>query len=317
MNAKSFGAALLLIVLLAGCAAAPQTVVDFAPTAAPDPAAPQANVDDEHGGLVGFVSDDSLNPIPDAEVILEGLGITTNTDGSGRFAFSLLNPAKVRVLASHPNFEIALQEVEILPGDVAEVRLQLVPLPSTEPYHVLHQGTGRIMCGISARPGLGVGVCQILTTAVGSASQEPRVDIRLSTQNFSHVITLVLETTWEPSQFGAGGLHVTWEHAQNWDAIGSGTERRIIFGQVNGHNPLQLILNQTQIAEFMDDPQPKRLCSLYGECTLMGIGYAHSATLGASSPADAGAYVDQPFTHFVTEFFVDSAPADYTAIIDT
>lgn len=316
MTTGRFALLIVAFVLLAGCAEAPAPGSEISAGRPPDPAAPQAHVDDAHGGLLGYVSDDSLNPIADVDVILDGLGLTTRTDASGRFAFSLLVPGTVRVLLSHPGFESGFRDVDIVAGSIAEIHADLVPLPSAAPYHVLHQGTGRIMCGISARPGLGVGVCQILTTAGGSSSEEPRVDIRLSAQNFSQVTMLVLETTWQPSQFGAGGLHVTWEHAQDWDAVGSGTERRIIFGMVNGHNPLQLILDQAQIAEFMSDPEPKKQCSLYGECTLMGIGYAHSATFGTASPADAGAYVDQPFTHFVTEFFVEPAPADYTAILD-
>ena len=317
MNRASWAAtAVVLALSFAGCAGAPGTVSSAGASMAPDPSAPQARVDDQHGGLVGFVGDDSLLPVAQAEVILEGLGLTTYTDDSGRFAFSLLAPGTVRILVTHPSYEPGFIEVDVTSGEVAEANLQMLPLPSTQPYHVLRQGSGRIMCGVSARPGTGVGVCQILTTAVGAGSEEPRVDIQLSAANVSQVVTLVLETTWQPSQFGAGGLHVTWEHAQDWNEIGSGPERRVIFGQVNGHNPLRLVLNSTQIAEFLQDAPPMQHCAYYGECIIMGIGYAHSATLGAASPADAGAYVDQPFTHYVTEFFVDPAPIEYTAILD-
>jgi hypothetical protein len=305
-----------LLALLPGCASPAAQIQGESVDDSSDPLAPQARVDAERGGLVGSVTDDSLLPIGNATVVVDGLGLVTSTDFAGRFAFSLLAPGPVRILVSHPAYEELWREVEIVAGEPAELQAVLVPLPSSLPYHTLREGNGRIMCSVAARPGLGVGVCAIAQTAAGGLGEEPRVDIELSATNFSTIRTLVLETQWQPAQLGAGGLHVTWEHAQDWNQLSSGPERRIILGQVNGDSPLHLRLEQTDMAPLFEDAAPMKYCAYFGPCTLSGIGYAHASTAGASSPADGGAYVDQPFRHFVSEFFVEPAPADYTAVVD-
>src|SRR5688500_3537126 len=110
-----------ILLVLAGCAGSSAD--------APSPSQEEIVVDDTTGGLQGLVTDDSLAPIPGAQVGLLERTERTVTDAEGRFQFSSLEPGRAKLAIQALGYTSYASSVEIVAGEIAEVNVQLTLLP--------------------------------------------------------------------------------------------------------------------------------------------------------------------------------------------
>lgn len=134
----SRSAALLAVVLLAGCAA----------QAGPegDPAA--AVLDDGAGtgtlvaGLLGVVVDAAIRPVPNDTVFLEGKDVSRTTSSDGSFSFLDLAPGAYLVKVDADPYLTQQVAVELVSGAIAQVRIVLEVDAARLPYNVTHKAEG-------------------------------------------------------------------------------------------------------------------------------------------------------------------------------
>lgn len=140
-------AALVLGVVLAGCAATPPA--DEADAAAAFDDLP-VTVSATTGAIVGIVVDERIVPVVGAEVRVTGVGFEreATTDDQGRFVFSDLAPGTYFLAVSSLLHEAAQTSVEVVAGvaDPAPVKVLLGRLFTQEPFTEQHKHDGFIQC---------------------------------------------------------------------------------------------------------------------------------------------------------------------------
>lgn len=139
----------LLFLGLSGCFGSP---LALDPSGAPssNPQVLAAKASDGTCGLEGLVTDESLEPISNALVVLENTPYSALTSPQGAFAFDYLPPKTYRV-STHPRgFDPAARSVTCEPDEVIEgILLQLNAIPNYNlKYHASHYARGKIGCGV-------------------------------------------------------------------------------------------------------------------------------------------------------------------------
>lgn len=121
--------ALLLTVVLAGCAAG---------GAEPDSVQPSLSVDPggDTGGIEGSVVDDSLTPVGAAQVaVTTSTGVFQALTGeTGGFMITGVPAGRHTLFAAALGYDSVAKSVEVIAGQVTTVSLSLSPLPVIEPY---------------------------------------------------------------------------------------------------------------------------------------------------------------------------------------
>lgn len=310
---RGLGTIVVVIFLaLAGCVSS-----ESASEAASAPVAPPAEIDDNSGGIEGTVTDDSILPLEGAEVALLDLDLSTTTDATGRFSFSRVPPGKYRLAAAKLGYESAARVVEVRLGEITAERFVLVALSIEEAYHVTLQGRGRIGCGMAVRPVFALEACGATYGTPVDFTDQFRVDFTLTAQNTSKIRALVFETQWRSNQVLGSGLDVYWETFQDWGTGTTYTEGAPSrFARVNGNSPLKTSADDDMIKAAVKKSPPWKYCTYHGTCKIYARTFPFASTLGPSYPADAAVHVDQPYAHYVTEFYGEAPPETFTALSD-
>lgn len=292
------------------------------PAGAPhlDSGAPShAQFDESTGALAGVVTDDALVPVSDAVVQLDEDAMNVTTDAEGRFAFSYLQPGPVVVRASRTGYHDAAETVTVAAGAVTSVFLRLVALPSDEAFHATQQSEGRMLCAADTRPQRFVlNFCGSLMFVPINSGEKSFSKFPLAEPNTSKLMTLVFETRWVANQALGRGLDVYWEAYQeitNPTTFPEGEPRR--FARVNGTSPLRATANETVIDSILNFSPAPLHCHAGARCTVMSRTFPRATTLGPSSPVDVAFYVDQRFTHYLTEFHGRPAPFGFSVLPDS
>lgn len=305
--------ALLVVLLLAGCADAP-----------PRPAATDTLNDDLPGGKIrGIITDEALEPITNASITIDGTGRVATTGTSGRFEFVAIQDGTWTLHAMAAGYQAASREVEVTDGALQEANFELVAIavPDTS-YHTTAIKSGRIFCGADWRidasaPQGPLAACGALYTTPASDVDSFAVVFDVSSNNVSAVRELVFETEWTATQTFGNGLRVFWEAYQEITPAYEFTEDLRTFIQVEGMSPLWGAADHTDILDNVTGKRPTpEFCSPDGPCKFWGRVFPHASTLGAGSPIDFSTYVDQSYTHYVTEFYGEKAPAGFSALAD-
>src|SRR5688572_29729397 len=93
----------LAFVLLAGCSAGTSGTLQAAQPSVEE-FAPDAEVDVNHGAILGFVLDSELNPVPLTQLLLRPTDQTTVSAADGSYVFSMLDPGIYSIYASRLGF---------------------------------------------------------------------------------------------------------------------------------------------------------------------------------------------------------------------
>lgn len=308
---------LLSSLVLSGCTSADSAnSADTSQSAQPEP-----SVDASTGAIQGFVTDDSLSPIAGAEVGVQELGATSRTDGTGRFVLNGLAEGSYAVAVQKLGYSAAAKRIDVRAGEITEASFQLVALAIEESYHVSQSGSGRFGCGFALRPGVALAGCAATYGTPLDGTDKFRVDFHLSAENISKVKSLVLESEWRSTQAMSGGFDMYWETYQEWGAGTAYTEDVRRVARAFGNSPLKAYTDDEEMEDNFKEwnkagETPPKYCVKDGKCSIYARAFPYAGTLGPSAPADLSVYIDQPFTHWVTEFFGEYAPEDFTALQD-
>ncbi len=130
-------AVLITATVLAGCADAPEPVLDD----------PEIVVTETTGGVRGVIVDDSITPLAGVTVMISS-GATVTTDETGTFVFSKLDPQTYFILVSKIGYQEVQSSFVVNAGKVTEgVRVQLARLPGVDPSFIPTTFDGFYECG--------------------------------------------------------------------------------------------------------------------------------------------------------------------------
>lgn len=99
---------------------------------------------DGMGAISGVVVDAAIRPLQGANVTLVGTGETVATGEGGGFRFEAVEPGVHFLQVGARRHEETQVSVEVAAGQVAPVRVLLVPLEGAEPYRMTMQFRGHI-----------------------------------------------------------------------------------------------------------------------------------------------------------------------------
>ena len=293
-------------------------------------AAPEVAFDADTGGIEGLVTDDSLVPISGVLVGLVETQNQTTSDAEGRFTFSRVPPGDYTIQIAKLGYAAASKRVTVASGAATEANLVITAIEVEEVYYLVQNAVGRFGCGfamknppvpgvVGARPAL-AGCAATYGTPLASTDQF-RVDFHLQGTNVSRIKSLVMESEWQSTQAMSGGFSMYWEVFQDWGAGTVYTETVRSVASAQGPSPLKAVANNTTFEEGFSEKWTggtglPKYCVENGACSIYARAFPYASTLGDSSPVDFSVYADQPFRHWVTEFYGEFALEDYTALLD-
>ena len=115
------------LIVLSGCIAAPT------PSATDAPAPSEATTTAETGAIDGSVTTDELQPIPNAQVALQGDNRSTVSASDGSFSFSNLDPGTYTVLVAGLGYFSNQKTVSVVAGEAVKVTIILDKIPIAPP----------------------------------------------------------------------------------------------------------------------------------------------------------------------------------------
>jgi hypothetical protein len=167
--------------LVAGCS-------DGGDGGAPDGLPEVRPTQEGKGAIGGVVVDEAIRPIAGALVTLAGLGMNVTTDESGTFAWPDLEPGSYFLVVSAPRYLPIQSSADVVAGETAFVRVQLVADPTPLPYQETVQFTGYMTAW--------AGIAQFFVE--GSQDNGSALcDCRLYFTPRSNLSTVVYEAYWD------------------------------------------------------------------------------------------------------------------------
>lgn len=128
MSSRIVGLLVLCIALSACADAGPKGA------AGPTSQAPTAVVSEDTGSIAGLVTTEELLPVPRAMVLVMPGQLQAETDTNGSFTFNGLAPGKYAVTAQALGYEALGKSVDVVIGEIKEVKIALKALAIIEPY---------------------------------------------------------------------------------------------------------------------------------------------------------------------------------------
>ncbi len=277
----------LAAVALAGCSGSPV-------------AAPLASdATKETMTIAGLVQNEEFAPIAGAQVTLRFLNKTVTTDLGGAFAFRdlLLAPYLVDVAAA--GFLNATLNAE--PRANVSLSFVLVAPEVSNPPPVTVQFTGYFACAFEAL--IIPGSCDFFLNGTGqNVFDDQNVFVAGLGPRWA---TAVVDVDFDP-QPGLDGLRVTVRAKNDADQLGTYEE----YGKFHGTNPFTFRVEPGVTNPDGDRPVPANATSL--QMDVYPQGYLWHP--GGVPVLGVGAAVNVAFDLYVTVFFVEPAPEDFTLL---
>lgn len=299
-----------MVAALSGC------VAEGTPAAIAAPEAKPAEFDETNGGIEGLVHDDNFLPVHNAIVALGDLPeIQATTDEAGRFSLSHVPAGQHPLYASALGYNSAGKSIEVASGVVTQVDIILVLIPIETPFYEIKTQSGLFGCGMSWRPAVvysGVAVCGALEEVGDPTNSDDFLLVWETTGPVEAWSAAVFETMWTSNQAFGSGLSV------NWEKNGCPNVGDARFVRTAGHNPLRARLAGEEFADKMDNVTDNN-CSdecTFEACKVMTRVFSLPDTLGASAPADVGFTFQQVFHQYLTEFYFEDGPEQFSAVVD-
>lgn len=288
-------AALGLALALAGCTGTHAP----APTASCDGATPTAACATGMT-ILGLVQDESFAPIAGANVALRLTNHTATTDAGGLFTFTglVLSPYVVDVLAAgYANATLTAE-----PRQNVSLTFILSSPTQAIPDPVVLHFAGKFDCALEAL---------IISPSCDSATDEAGLSIFEDISTFDFGLnpgwaTVVVDVDFEEHQ-GIDGLRVTVQGKSDADKVAAYEQ----YGRFHGSDPFTFRIEPNQAYADGTSPVPANATSLQLEVYPQGHGW-HAG--GVSPFLGVGAAPSVQFDVYVTIFYVQPAPADYTLL---
>lgn len=281
----SFVAATLLAAALSGCADQGGPA-----NASPTVSDPYALPEGVTNVLQGQVRAEDLAPLGNATVAVISLQINQTTDEAGAFRFENLEPRDYLVTVTKDGYRTKTQRAIIEDGKIYELNFTLEVKPNVTPYSEVLSFKGRISCQVAY---------------ASNPDQHDEVDCGAADPVNNHPTEefffqpggaqLVVEAFWTPAQRGAERLRMSVE------SVGFG-HQDIVFGEVVGPTGLKLPISQSLMGKYYPQGGTVRVTMT-----------AAPGLLGQPESYDAGAAVQQDFELWVTVFYYEPGPPNYSA----
>lgn len=279
----------ILIVLgtaLAGCADKAKPVATAEPTE--DPYALGEGVTNV---LQGRVLAPDETPLASVMVELISLKLNVTTNDAGEYKFESLEPRDYLVVATRDGYRTKTQRAIIEDGKIFELNFKLDERPLTAPYNEVQTWTGMLACQAAYASSPDVTTHQNCGEALEGVNDDWE-EFTFSPGGAQ----LVIEAFWQSTQSASTQLCLTSE------SVGFG-HQDLIFGEVCGESGLKLPISQTMMSKYY--PQ--------GGTVRVQMSAATGA-LGQPDSYDVGFAVQQEFDIFVTIFYIEPGPPNYSAM---
>ena len=290
-------AAVALVV--SGCAGESGSVAQDSETVAPSDLDQPKGA--ETGSIRGVVVNDEAQPVAKAQAALldvPGETFETLTDEAGAFAFAEVPPGSHRLAVSALGYEAASRQVEVRAGETTDgVRLVLKSIAIETSTHKTEQVSGFVGCS---------------ATIATSVPQQPAVTWVCG--------EAALGTSWYPNQ---NNQH-TWKVPKayethlaelDWKMTSAMAEKmRMLLSTIIDCTPV-VCLVATAYNQEVNGPRVLKIRVEYDEHKDLGRDFDMKARVRSGIPTGPGAAVvlDQKYTIYVTNFFGEAGPEDFTA----
>lgn len=279
---------------------------------------------EDGGAIVGVVVDDSLQPIPDASVVLDGQVVAT-TDSAGAFEFPVVAAGEHSIAASKEGYASSVVRVTVVVDESARVTLALIRNAIADAYHETIIESGLIACAIGYRaPGADpnqsmLNPCAVFFILGIGGLDEIAIDWKIGPLGDDKV-GFWAETRWTPAFAFQRGMVVRWV-VENRPIFGSGYGDRESreFAHIKGNSPLSIRIPISWLDQpgFLAGgvPTGRPVCAAGKDCYLLSGHYAHPQTTN-STVLDIGIFIQQRYEEFLTIFHKGVLPEQFTALRD-
>ena len=261
----------LLAVLLAGCSGDGGGKAGNGPS--PADVDPGSTV---LGAISGVVVDDAIRPIPDAKIVLadQGRDVEAVTDAEGLFSFTDLQPGFYAMSASARLYLPTQATADVVAGETAKVKVQLLRDPTPQPYHITLKHDGFMQAWGT-----------IAQFEVENLQESGACDCRIYFQPDPDPTTFIVEATWEESVPNpAGPSEFYWIVEEPADVEGDMYE-----------------------ADYCTSP-------CYTDVSAGGSAYQGGQVMVRLDGPDEWVEVQQPFTLFVTTWYNGEPPQGWSVV---
>lgn len=256
--------------------------------------------DESTGAIRGIVHDEAFFPLDEVDIVIPELNITAKSGPTGEFTLKAVPPGEHQLFAQKVGYELAARRVAVAVQQISGVSLELKPLPIVEPYYVTKSQQGIF--------GLGNGIISIssvVSTAINVSSFDTyRLKWQLSGQ-VSQWKASVFEMEWVSTQALGSTLSVRWE------VLDCQSEANSRLVDLAGVSPLKKRINETEIDAFFAHLDASNCGFATQHCNEFFC-KTMSRTFGGSSLL----VVQQRYTVYLSEFYVDGGDPDFSAISD-
>lgn len=274
---------------------------------------------DTEGAVRVVVLDDSLNPVVDATVGLDGEH-QAETAMDGVADFRPVAAGEHVVSASKFGFTEASRAMTVEAGVVAEVVLTIEATASLGAYFETVIQNGIVGCSAAAKAGspssAPIGVCGTLTSAGTNPLDTFALDWPINPQAET-LSGFWGETTWISSQVFGSGMSITWFAAETGftgSAFASPEDQDVrVVLTVEGVSPIGARLPIDIVRNVAGDVVSTPLCDAE-ECFLISGHYVSAETSGLA--IDLGVSFQQRYEDFLTSFHNMPLPDAFTVVPD-
>ncbi len=277
---------LLIAATLAGCADAPEPVLEEGPTP---------------GSVHGVVVDETIRPLAGVEVVLRPGDRINVTGADGRFAFPDLESGVYTVTArldGHTETEIVATVTEGVIGET--INVVLPKDPTQQAFATAYSFKGMFECGVFPVACSNINILTWVVLGIGNVTQDRALFLQWIDGPPDFLQT---ELVWRSTQPAGDQLGF---------AIGGATEEQLSTGQATTHNytfgesPIMLTIQDPELDESGIGSDRALLTQVV---SAPAIGIPGGCVI--YNPCGPGAQLMQPFESFTHVFYGYEPAADW------
>jgi hypothetical protein len=308
-----FGRAALAILtvalfVFAGCSGKKN---EIEPPISTGPADPHVTADT--GAIAGLVVSEEVIGISRAELLVQETQDSTRSGEDGRFTINGLVPGTYTLLVSALGYESGSARIDVFAGEISEKTFTLAAIAVKSPHHEAIPFAGQFQCSVA--------LVDTLWSACGPeelASEEPASQIKF--EKPEGVTYMVAELHWTQASAGTG---------QNLDfnIVQQGRDEEQWYANNFGPAPLTIAIEigekysnpkspgggvgSDEFDQVIDDEDTLLQLDLYSSPV-----YSDEMFPGTQHEATVGLTLEQKFEGFITFFYDEVPPEEYSAFGD-
>lgn len=279
------------------------------------------------GAIIGTVKDDEARPLEGIVITLVEQSDVRLTDAEGAFAFEDLAAGNYSLVLSAPEYPTEVRSVVVVEGEEQRVDFHITKLPEFQPYSVTMPFIGQYDC--AGEYFIITGDCGILvefaSCTAGYCTSDPafaeKYQFPINVE--ARWETIIAELTWTAA--ANNGLDGMRMYIENTNVSAQGGHAKKVARVDGNEQPLTIRLDRgtirpeadtyngtTQKAFIPDEGGPEQI-------RVFPKGHAWDITRTVCEPTrgcllGVGAGVSIDFVVYVTIFYNEPAPSEFTAV---